>query len=238
MSEHLRDTTAGSRRCPQEERQTITANEDNIGSQLSLLMEEVLRKENLIRALKRVRANKGAPGVDGMTVDELGRPPSRALDKHSRATAGRHYVPKPVRVVEIPKPSGGTRNARHPHSPGPVHPAGNPAGARSHLRRWILGIQLRLSAWTKCATSRSAGPAVHRRRTTMGGRSRLGEVLRPSQPRHPHEPIGEEGEGQATAETHPSVPSSRPDERTESCRSDKRGPRKGARFHPCFRTSC
>jgi retron-type reverse transcriptase len=34
-------------------------------------MEEVLRRENLRAALKRVQANKGAPGVDGMTVDEL-----------------------------------------------------------------------------------------------------------------------------------------------------------------------
>ena len=109
MSEHLRDTTAGSRRCPQEERQTITANEDNIGSQLSLLMEEVLRKENLIRALKRVRANKGAPGVDGMTVDELGDHLRECWISIREQLLDSTYVPKPVRVVEIPKPSGGTR---------------------------------------------------------------------------------------------------------------------------------
>ena len=36
------------------------------------LMAEVVRRENLRRALKRVRANKGSPGVDGMTVEELG----------------------------------------------------------------------------------------------------------------------------------------------------------------------
>jgi len=35
------------------------------------LMEEVVERENLIKALKRVQANKGSPGVDGMTVDEL-----------------------------------------------------------------------------------------------------------------------------------------------------------------------
>ena len=35
------------------------------------LMEEVVRRENLVKALKRVQANKGSPGVDGMTVDEL-----------------------------------------------------------------------------------------------------------------------------------------------------------------------
>ena len=71
MSERPRDTAAGSRRCPGNERQTATATKEPIGPQPSLLMEEVVRKENLIRALKRVRANKGAPGVDGMTVDQL-----------------------------------------------------------------------------------------------------------------------------------------------------------------------
>ena len=37
----------------------------------TVMMEEVVRRENLIKALKRVCANKGSPGVDGMTVDEL-----------------------------------------------------------------------------------------------------------------------------------------------------------------------
>jgi RNA-directed DNA polymerase len=37
----------------------------------AMLMEEVVRKENLLDALKRVRANKGSPGIDGMTVEEL-----------------------------------------------------------------------------------------------------------------------------------------------------------------------
>jgi RNA-directed DNA polymerase len=72
-------------------------------------MEEVVRKENLIRALKRVRANKGAPGVDGMTVDQL----RDHLREHwtcirEQLLSGT-YVPQPVRVVEIPKPNGGTR---------------------------------------------------------------------------------------------------------------------------------
>jgi len=35
------------------------------------LMQEVVNRENVIRAWKRVRANKGGPGIDGMTVDEL-----------------------------------------------------------------------------------------------------------------------------------------------------------------------
>jgi RNA-directed DNA polymerase len=109
MSERLRDTVAGSRRCPRNERQTATATEENIGLQPLSLMEEVLRKENLIRALKRVRANKGAPGVDGMTVDNLGDHLREHWASIRQQLLSNSYVPQPVRVVEIPKPNGGVR---------------------------------------------------------------------------------------------------------------------------------
>jgi RNA-directed DNA polymerase len=73
------------------------------------LMEEVCQRENLWKALKRVQANKGSPGVDGMTVDEL----SGYLKEHwpvirDRLLSGA-YEPLPVRRVEIPKPGGGVR---------------------------------------------------------------------------------------------------------------------------------
>jgi hypothetical protein len=71
------------------------------------LMEEVCERENLKQALKRVRANKGAPGVDGMTVQAL----PAYLREHwptirSMLLEGT-YKPQPVRRVEIPKPDGG-----------------------------------------------------------------------------------------------------------------------------------
>ena len=73
------------------------------------LMEAVVEPGNLKKALARVRRNRGAPGVDGMTVDELGD----HLKVHwpeirSRLLAG-SYTPQPVRWVEIPKASGGVR---------------------------------------------------------------------------------------------------------------------------------
>ena len=73
------------------------------------LMEAVVEPGNLKKALARVRRNRGAPGVDGMTVDELGD----HLKVHwpeirSRLLAG-SYAPQPVRRVEIPKVSGGVR---------------------------------------------------------------------------------------------------------------------------------
>ena len=72
-------------------------------------MEEVVERQNVLAALRRVRKNKGSPGIDGMTVDELvphlvGNWPeirARLLDGT--------YEPSAVRKVEIPKPGGGTR---------------------------------------------------------------------------------------------------------------------------------
>ncbi len=70
------------------------------------LMEEVLHRDNLIAAHKRVLRNRGAPGVDGMTVDDL-MDFCRAHWTRIRAEilSGR-YLPQPVRRVEIPKPGG------------------------------------------------------------------------------------------------------------------------------------
>lgn len=72
-------------------------------------IEEVVSRDNLMRALHRVRENKGSPGVDGMTVDRL----ADHLRVHwptlrEQLLAGR-YQPQPVRRCEIPKASGGTR---------------------------------------------------------------------------------------------------------------------------------
>ena len=73
------------------------------------LMEEICQSENLMKALKRVQANKGAPGIDGMTVSKL-EPCLREQwpGIREQLMAGT-YRPQPVRAVEIPKPSGGIR---------------------------------------------------------------------------------------------------------------------------------
>ena len=72
-------------------------------------MEAVVEPGNLKKALARVRRNKGAPGVDGMTVDELGdHLKAHWPEIRSRLLAG-SYTPQPVRRVEIPKASGGVR---------------------------------------------------------------------------------------------------------------------------------
>src|SRR5512145_814075 len=73
------------------------------------LMEEVCSRENLWKALTRVQANKGRPGVDGMTVHQLPdylKEHWPAIREHLLQGA---YEPQPVKRVEIPKPDGGVR---------------------------------------------------------------------------------------------------------------------------------
>src|SRR5215471_12642549 len=71
------------------------------------LMEEICERENLKEALRRVKANKGSAGVDGMTIDGI----TDYLKQHWPAIREQllngTYKPQPVRRVEIPKPDGG-----------------------------------------------------------------------------------------------------------------------------------
>ena len=73
------------------------------------LLERILDRENLNRAYKRVRSNHGAPGIDGMTVEDalpwLKEHGEELLEQIRNGT----YKPQPVRRKEIPKPDGGVR---------------------------------------------------------------------------------------------------------------------------------
>lgn len=73
------------------------------------LLEQVLERNNLNRAYKRVRANKGAPGIDGMTVEEALPWLKENKDRLLQSIRDGKYKPQPVRRVEIPKPNGGVR---------------------------------------------------------------------------------------------------------------------------------
>src|SRR5215467_6142978 len=72
-------------------------------------MEAVVERENLKKALAQVKRNKGAPGIDGMTVEDLGPYlKDNWLTIRAQLLEGT-YRPQPVRRVEIPKASGGLR---------------------------------------------------------------------------------------------------------------------------------
>lgn len=90
----------------QPEAERLLAGCDQQASQRMRLMERILSRENMMAAYQRVVANKGAPGIDKMTVEQL----KPYLKEHwprikKELLAGR-YRPAPVRGVEIPKPGG------------------------------------------------------------------------------------------------------------------------------------
>lgn len=73
------------------------------------LLDKILDRDNLNQAFAQVKRNKGAAGVDGMSVEELGLYMSENKDDIIRQIRQRKYQPQPVLRVEIPKPNGGTR---------------------------------------------------------------------------------------------------------------------------------
>ena len=104
--------------CPREDRLETegTAGARSVVSQQRMeesgagtLLARVLDRENLNRAYKRVKAKRGAPGIDGMTVDELFLFLKAHGDELIVSISLGTYKPQPVKRTEIPKPDGGKR---------------------------------------------------------------------------------------------------------------------------------
>jgi RNA-directed DNA polymerase len=87
-------------------RQTDAASTEHTGPPVPVTMEEVLSRENMLAAYHRVVGHKGAPGVDGVTVDELWDLCRDRWEAIREELLSGTYVPSPVRKVEIPKPGG------------------------------------------------------------------------------------------------------------------------------------
>lgn len=73
------------------------------------MLEQILSQGNMERAFKRVTANKGAAGVDGVETTELGEVLAEQWPRIKTQILGGSYIPQPVRRVEIDKPGGGVR---------------------------------------------------------------------------------------------------------------------------------
>jgi len=86
-----------------------TAASGNEGPGTDRLMEEVVQRSNAKVALKRVKQNKGSPGVDGMTADELPEHLAEHWEEIREQLLAGIYQPKPVKRQEIPKSGGGVR---------------------------------------------------------------------------------------------------------------------------------
>jgi RNA-directed DNA polymerase len=73
------------------------------------LMEQVVERDHLFRALKQVQSHGGSPGLDGMTVEELAPSLKEHGPRLKQALLEGTYQPQPVKRVEVPKPQGGSR---------------------------------------------------------------------------------------------------------------------------------
>jgi RNA-directed DNA polymerase len=93
----------------QETESSSTTSESESPARTDRLMEEVCERENLKEALRRVKANKGSAGIDGMTVAGLPDYLKRHWPVIREQLLNGTYQPQPVRRVEIPKPDGGVR---------------------------------------------------------------------------------------------------------------------------------
>ena len=78
---------------------------------LSLIsVEGVVKRENMLSAWKQVKANKGASGIDAISIEEFPKYAHENWEGIKRSLLEGQYQPSPVKRVEIPKDSGGTRN--------------------------------------------------------------------------------------------------------------------------------
>ncbi len=89
--------------------ESSTATNGDVRSGTDHLMEEVVEHGNLLAALKRVMQNKGSPGVDGMSVEELSQYLAKNWEPLRAQLIAGKYQPKPVKRQEIPKRGGGIR---------------------------------------------------------------------------------------------------------------------------------
>lgn len=129
------------------------------------LLTVVLARENPLRAMKQVRANKETAGVDGLNIDQTADLLQTQWPAIRDSLLKGTYRPRPVRRVMIPKPGGGGRE---------------------------LGIlqfsQLWLSTGPRCPRGCSGGTILRAVRTADSCGCGSGEILRPSRSRHPDRP--------------------------------------------------
>ena len=123
----------------------------NRRAQGQALLERRLTRENLQRAWKRVKANKGAAGVDGLDIDQTAAHLRTAWPAIREQLLAGTYRPSPVRRVTIPKPDGGERELGIPTVTDRLIQQALLQVLQPHARSDLQRAQLRLPAGPTCA---------------------------------------------------------------------------------------
>lgn len=124
------------------------------------MLEYILTSDNLNRAYRQVKANKGSGGIDRMDVDKLLPYLREHKDEITESLKGGRYRPNPVRRVDIPKDGGKTRQLGIPTVVDRVIQQ-SIASAEHGVRTEILGGKLRLPPETERAPSVAKGAGNH-----------------------------------------------------------------------------
>ena len=170
------------------------------------LTEEVCGRENCQQALRRVKSNKGSPGIDGMKVDGAAGLPEAALASNTGTAVGRDLPPATGEASRDREAGRRSAQAGHSDGAGSIYPAGGDAGSARQMGPDVLRTQSRVSSATLGASGGGQGATVYRRRQPLGGGSRSGKVLRSSEPRQADGGDRTAGERQEDAQADPSFP--------------------------------
>ena len=111
------------------------------------LMEEVCERENCKQALARVKANKGSPGVDGMTVHELPGYLKQHWPVIREQLLARNLQAATGKAGGNPQAGRRGEKARHSDGAGSIYPAGGDAGSATQVGPDVFRTQLRVSSW-------------------------------------------------------------------------------------------
>ena len=106
--------------------------------EFSTLLEQVVERDNMVRAYRRVKQNRGTAGLDGMTVDELHGYLHCNWPKIKEQLLSGKYIPKPVRRVEIPQTGRRHKVIRCADGSGSFAATGDPPDIKSVVRAFVF----------------------------------------------------------------------------------------------------
>ena len=132
------------------------------------LLDRILSVQNFNEAIKEVAQNKGAPGIDGMTVDELQGYFAVHGDEIRTQIRYKQYRPQPVRRVYIPKPNSDKLSS---------DPAGGLKDTHTGIRPVFQRPQLRIPATPGWPSGHEGGAGIPERRPHMGSGFRHRKVF-------------------------------------------------------------